>query len=732
MPVPEEGLKGDSKPSHVLAVALHRYLSAATSGPSLVAPPETGRSLKGDAAFEYLQRIVLATTAPAATLLLSLCLATKLLDAMRRKDDAMLKGFFYEAACEPVSQKVLAIWSVAMIIADANMNDNAFAATSWAQVTVFKEARVVAAWKRWAGDLMDWDFDIKEDEWKTFLSTGLIKSMCDQNHLFAVQVMLLQKAQAEKDKAVADELSQTQLHPTWTVSHHEQLKLQQQKLQEEQQLQQELLFQQQHQRQQSYNATFYATPPYSPVFQPRVSSLARRSLPVIPPNAQLQQQTQYSSASNARYSETLPPATAQHQYIQQRPNLYAQYSQQQQQPQIQLHPRPSIPRLSISSSSSYREPPGPAPTYTAPTYDSQSRVNSYSSLYDASSIGTATPVSTSCTTPLSVRLSQTPVEEFGFDNGWETGSTSTLVDNSSIVSTRRLAATLGRPPSFESFRDVGVSLRHQAQHQGYQQNGYVSSGLVQQTYHQPQPLPQQQQQQQQAWAIPSAVTPAKRTTSSSTSSSKDDDLLSTSLSSMGLGETPPANNTWGRSTHQPQNNSNQQSYDAWNGGTTPTNQHSTTTSIVSTSPSTHSYTSEKVRSSTDRYPKSTSAWSKYTTPSTTSTPSKYTPWKSSTSTTQPPAAAGIDAEPLCRCTKVYQTCLVCSGGNNTGSLGRSANGRVSSLPAAAVGSGYKDFLGFEAQQQQQQQQQQQKRGSGVIGGKGDGLVEGFGVVLLGI
>ncbi|KAI8619125.1 hypothetical protein BC830DRAFT_1078775 [Chytriomyces sp. MP71] len=99
---------------------------------------------------------LLATTAPTATLLLSLLYTQKLLNALRSGDPDLV-GYFVDPTASKqvaVTQKVLSLWSLATVLSDTAMN-----ATSWAQVTVFKQARVVAAWKCWAGELLDWDFD---------------------------------------------------------------------------------------------------------------------------------------------------------------------------------------------------------------------------------------------------------------------------------------------------------------------------------------------------------------------------------------------------------------------------------------------------------------------------------------------------------------------------------------------------------------------------------------------
>ncbi|KAJ3070001.1 hypothetical protein HDU98_006956, partial [Podochytrium sp. JEL0797] len=524
----------DEKPTTTLAHGMHQFLTICTSSVDLVHftplhPLKTRRSLKGDPAFEYIHRIVLATTAPAATLVMSLLLTVELLEAMRSRDDAMLKGFFYEAECELVSQKVLAIWSVAMIIADANMNDNAFAATSWAQVTVFKEARVVAAWKRWASDLMDWDFDVKERDWNLFMESPILKSLMEINRNFAVQIMLLQTAQHEKDEAVIEELSRTQLHPSWTAVHHEQVLLQQKKLQEEQQ---QALFQQQQQQllqqqqQQQYNSiSTYTTPPFSPVFQSRGSSLQpRRSLPVLPQqqphsiyNPSSATANRYSSISDAACAPTLAPIVSQPRSL-----LY----------QHQLHPRASIPRLNTSSTNSnsiYGATTTNTPTYNSPaaSFDASSRVNSFGSLYDPN-----TPGSSSCATPVSVRLG-TPVDEYD-GIGWE------LQQHQGLG--------IGRKQSYESFRDSASTTAKQLSPLSYVQ---------QQQIYQPQQQQQQQsvyQQQQQPWAIPAAAVSSKRSLApikAETSGAVTSECnLSTSLSSMQLGETPPASSWMAKTQYQ--------------------------------------------------------------------------------------------------------------------------------------------------------------------------------------
>ncbi|KAJ3022954.1 UNVERIFIED_CONTAM: hypothetical protein HDU68_008852 [Siphonaria sp. JEL0065] len=772
------------KASHVLAVGIHQFLSLCTN-PAL---REVATEIKGDAAFEYIHRIVLATTAPAATLLISLLLTERLLKAMRERDDAMLKGFFYENELERVSQKVLAIWSVSIIVADANMNDNAFAATSWAQVTVFKEARVVAAWKRWAGDLMNWDFDVKEDMWKSFLATGSLKNLCDLNPSFHVQVMLLQKAQAEKDMAVVAELSQTQLHHTWTVAYSEQVKLQQQKILEEQQ--QQLLLQQQQQQQQYSPVQMYTstTPSYSPVFQPRVSSIqTRRSLPVLP-----QSQPQYnalphrhSTQSTDFTSNTLPPIAPQPQQPQR--SSYYQYQQQQQHLQQQLQSRASMPRLSTAfhqqqQQQQQQQQPQPSSGYTTPTslYSSnssepqQSRLNSYSSIYEGSIAGTMTPLSSSsCATPVSVRLSSPIVEEvssFDWSNGTGAGAEQKGYDhqggadlssllNSSVVgrrdnasaagtglgvSTRKLAATLGRPQSYESFRESSIPVpvrQQQFTNTVYQQPGYSI---------QPQ---EQQYQQEQGWAIQnSSNTPTAITTTTSSSNRRSttnlaaisaivakEDELSTSLSSMQLGETPPAS-SWLSSTpttkstqHQFQQQQQQQQHytqysqqvSTTNNGTwsTTQSQQHTTTFSSSTAPSTKqstdsistSFLADRISRVHQHAPKVvqsiSNSWQKYASSSnvagssssgnghhrgsTVGSPSKHqqqqqqsgNPWKSLSTSA---ALDSNNAVPLCRCVKAYHQCPGCvrSTVGEVVGLGRPTSGSSTSRFGFSTKDGY--------------------------------------------
>ncbi|KAJ3030745.1 UNVERIFIED_CONTAM: hypothetical protein HDU68_007956 [Siphonaria sp. JEL0065] len=765
------------KASHVLSVGIHQFLSLCTN-PSL---RELTTEIKGDAAFEYIHRIVLATTAPAATLLISLLLTERLLKAMRERDDAMLKGFFYENELERVSQKVLAIWSVAIIVADANMNDNAFAATSWAQVTVFKEARVVGAWKRWAGDLMNWDFDVKEDMWKAFLATGSLKNLCDLNPTFRAQAMLVQKAQAEKDLAVIAELSQTQLHHTWTIAYSEQVKLQQQKIMDEQQQQQQqqLLLQQQQQQQQKQQLQYSpvqmytsTTPTYSPVFQPRVSSIqTRRSLPVLP-HAQLQYNAlphRYSTPSTDFGSNTLPPIAPQ---PQSQRSSYYQYPQQQQ----QLHSRASMPRLSTAFHQ--QQLPQPISGYTTPTslYSSnssepqQSRLNSYSSIYEGSIAGTMTPSSaSSCATPGSVRLSSPIVEEvssFDWSNGAGVGAgqngsdyqggadLSSLLNSSAVgrrdnvstagtglgLSARKLAATLGRPQSYESFRESSIPVpvrQQQFTNTIYQQPGYSIQPQQQQQQ-------QYQQQQQQGWAIPSSSssTPTSVTTTTSSSNRRStsnlsaisavvakEDELSTSLSSMQLGETPPAA-SWLSSTpttkstqHEfqqqqlPQQNYSQYNQHTTNNGyeitwSTPQSQQQTATfssSTPSTKQSTDSISTSfladrisRVHQQTPKVVQSISnSWQKYACPSTVAgsssignghqkglivgSPSKHqlqqhqnsNPWKSLSSSA---TLESNNAVPLCRCVKAYQQCPGCvrSTVGDVVGLGRPTSGSSTS------------------------------------------------------
>ncbi|KAJ3101416.1 hypothetical protein HK100_004548, partial [Physocladia obscura] len=300
---------------------------------------------KCDSAFDYIYRIVQATVAPPATLLLSLILADKILFKMKLRDDAMLKGFFFESN-DPVSQKSLAIWSVAIILADTAMNDNAFAASSWAQVTVFKEARVVAAWKRWVGDLMDWDFEVNEVEWcESFLTANpVIRLLCAQNQFINAQIMSLKDQQRQRKFEISAELSRTQLPFTCTIEWHEQ-QLQQQKLleQQQQQQQQQQLLQLQQQQQQDLLPPQYPTPPFSPqsFVQPRVSSLqTRRSLPAITPTQQ-QQYHQYLQAQQQQQQQ-------QQQYAScfATSDLRGFFGSQPSQPQQKVfHSRSSLPRI---------------------------------------------------------------------------------------------------------------------------------------------------------------------------------------------------------------------------------------------------------------------------------------------------------------------------------------------------------------------------------------------------
>ncbi|KAJ3141431.1 hypothetical protein HK100_006860 [Physocladia obscura] len=263
-----------SKDRLVISTCIYRFLADCTApGFPISYDSASIMTPKFDSAFDYIYRIVKATVAPPATLLLSLILADKILLKMKMRDDAMLR-------------------------VDTSMNDNAFAASSWAQVTVFKEARVVAAWKRWVGDLMNWDFEINEVEWcESFLTANpVIRLLCAQNQFINAQIMSLKDQQRQREFEISAELSRTQLPVTCTIEWHKQ----QQKILEQQQL--GLLPQ-------------YPARPFSPqsFIQPRVSSLqAKRSLPVIAPTQQqqyhhfLQQQQQQQQCASRGFFGAQP------------------------------------------------------------------------------------------------------------------------------------------------------------------------------------------------------------------------------------------------------------------------------------------------------------------------------------------------------------------------------------------------------------------------------------------
>ncbi|KAJ3202900.1 hypothetical protein HDU82_006993, partial [Entophlyctis luteolus] len=283
------------KPTRILARCIHAFLAAATAAAraangapqSRVTPAPA--PAKGDQSFEYILRIVQATVAPPATLMLSLLLTDKILDKMALRGDAMMKGFFFESS-DDVSQKSLAIWSVGIILADAALNDNAFAASSWAQVTVFKEARVVAAWKRWVGDLLDWNFDVSEEDLcNGFLARNpVIMDLCELHDGIYDQIAAIRSAQYRRKLDIDEELSRKQLPVSMSAQYHiQRLKQRQEMQQKEAQLQNERIHLQhiqqvsaQHQHHQQLLTQQQSSQP------PKHSRLSiistRRSLPLIP------------------------------------------------------------------------------------------------------------------------------------------------------------------------------------------------------------------------------------------------------------------------------------------------------------------------------------------------------------------------------------------------------------------------------------------------------------------
>ncbi|KAJ3240493.1 hypothetical protein HDU81_003634 [Chytriomyces hyalinus] len=380
MPIREDRDRGIPKEREkdVLSRAVHAYLTECTisqSRGSQSTLASTSSTAAGPSVlhYEYIHRIVLATTAPAATVHLSLFYTGAMLNALAQRDATLLSAFVTPAANEKITSKLVSLWSLAIILADTAWNDNAFAATSWAQVTVFKVAKAVAVWKAWAGDLLSWDLSVRDDQFVAFLegrSDSVWKACCDANPDIASQNRTLLATISERNANVSHELSRTQLHPTWTIDYHNHQLQQQQRQFEQQQLQLEQLSRlHQQKRVDSYDSLYsaannsrtatpqlriYPTPPSNNthmLFPQRLSSLhgsnsslhlgTRKSLPV------LQQHANASAAKvllrNRNSRQTFPEfyPTPQHAPI---PG-----ASQQQVPLHSSTTRASMPRLGMQA-----------------------------------------------------------------------------------------------------------------------------------------------------------------------------------------------------------------------------------------------------------------------------------------------------------------------------------------------------------------------------------------------
>ncbi|KAJ3093113.1 hypothetical protein HK100_006768 [Physocladia obscura] len=510
-----------SKDRLVLSTCIYRFLADCTaSGFPISYNPASIMTPKCDSAFDYIYRIVQATVAPPATLLLSLILADKILLKMKLRDDAMLKGFFFESN-DPVSQKSLAIWSVAMILADAAMNDNAFAASSWAQVTVFKEARVVAAWKRWVGDLMNWDFEVNEVEWcESFLTTNpVIRLLCAQNQFINAQIMSLKDQQRQRTFEISAELSRIQLPAACTIEWHEQ-QLQQQKLLEQQQQQHQQLLQQQ---QQQELLPQYPTPPFSPqsFVQPRVSSLqTRRSLPAITPTQQ-QQYYQYLQAQQQQQQQQYASRFVTSDLRGLFGSQPAQLSQPQQQP---LSSRSSLPRIPGSIHYDDNGSPTTSSSRISTLFDSGA-----SSVGPGSSASTNSRVSSVIASVVAYRKSLIDIDD----------SDSATVSSKYSSNTGRGAGRgwLSATEGFGGFQTI--------QQQTYTGNTYPRN-ITSQT-HRTHQQPYQSQQFENAQQQHNF--PQKQWTSETSYDNNNNMELSTSLSNMQLsGTTTPTKNCYTRTS----------------------------------------------------------------------------------------------------------------------------------------------------------------------------------------
>ncbi|KAI8610677.1 hypothetical protein BC830DRAFT_1144679 [Chytriomyces sp. MP71] len=502
----------------VLATAVHAFLRLSSNPGEQSYSHSHSHAQPADSAFDYIHRIVLATTAPTATLLLSLLYTQKLLNALRSGDPDLV-GYFVDPTASKqvaVTQKVLSLWSLATVLSDTAMN-----ATSWAQVTVFKQARVVAAWKCWAGELLDWDFD-------RFLNGGAdttLGRVCAENGEVA---------------------QQTHLHPSWTIDVQRELASLAAKQQQQLEQQQILKQQQYHRHQLEPSSIILAiansspqlspTPPSnnSPMFPSRVSSLptSRRSLPAIQGIQALTSQGSQSTLG-ARYStesfasassvqNSLPPIA---------PAIRSYYTQNQA---STLQQRVSIPRLVIPNNgvsadlhTQYRSSHLPQPSYD--------------------SFATVTPLSTRAATPTSFRQvgspSVTSIAETAFDEPVSNGGSVYWGEEHGLQ--RKAGGGASQQPSFRDYRDGVVSrgaspsVPQHPQQQQYQQALYIHPRKTSQ------PPPSSN------WTIPTA--PARHgyhqpLQTQGRQGSHEDAELSSSLSNMSILETsaPASRNGSGR------------------------------------------------------------------------------------------------------------------------------------------------------------------------------------------
>ncbi|KAI8832761.1 hypothetical protein BJ741DRAFT_710603 [Chytriomyces cf. hyalinus JEL632] len=373
MPIREDP-KEKERERETLSMAVQAYLLRCMQ-PSTPAYAAVTRS----AYWDYIHRITLATTAPVATIHLSLVYTRFMLDALALRDASLLSAFITLPPTELkdiISSKLISLWSLAIILADTAWNDNAFAATSWAQVTVFKLPKAVAQWKAWAGELLDWELGIKDGQFVAFLegrSDSEWKACCDANRDIAAQNSALLASISERHSTISHDLSRSHLHPTWTIDHYNhqlqqqrqrQLEQQQRQIEQQQQQQQQLHLDQQprlHQpkRMDSYDSLFsasssrtatpqlriYPTPPSNnaqTLFPQRLSSLqnsssslnlaARKSLPVLQEHPTPKANIRHRN-SRQEFSEYYPTP----------------YSAPIPGPSQQLNSRSSIPRLVIPS-----------------------------------------------------------------------------------------------------------------------------------------------------------------------------------------------------------------------------------------------------------------------------------------------------------------------------------------------------------------------------------------------
>ncbi|KAJ3254531.1 hypothetical protein HDU77_004076 [Chytriomyces hyalinus] len=371
MPIREDP-KEKERERETLSMAVQAYLLRCMQPSTSAYAAAVTRS----AYWDYIHRITLATTAPVATIHLSLVYTRFMLDALALRDASLLSAFITLPPTElknSISSKLISLWSLAIILADTAWNDNAFAATSWAQVTVFKLPKAVAQWKAWAGELLDWELGIKDGQFVAFLegkSDSGWKACCDANREIAAQNSALLASISERHSTISHDLSRSHLHPTWTIDHYNhqlqqqrQRQLEQQQRQLEQQQQQLHLDQQprlhQPKRMDSYDSLYsasssrtatpqlriYPTPPSNnaqTLFPQRLSSLqnsssslnlaARKSLPVLQEHATPKANIRNRN-SRQEFSEYYPTP----------------YSAPIPGPSQQLNSRSSIPRLIIPS-----------------------------------------------------------------------------------------------------------------------------------------------------------------------------------------------------------------------------------------------------------------------------------------------------------------------------------------------------------------------------------------------